>query len=161
MNADPLVMRYFPSTLTASETDALLEHNRARFERSGFGLWAVAIKTTDEFAGFIGLAVPSFEAHFTPCVEIGWRLAARFWNQGLASEGAAAVLERAFKIHSLNNIVSFTAEGNFPSRRVMEKIGMVRNSAEDFDHPHIAAGHPLCRHVLYRATTDMQEASEL
>jgi RimJ/RimL family protein N-acetyltransferase len=91
MNADPQVMRYFPSTLTAEETDALLGRISLHFEQHGFGLWAVVDKATGEFAGYIGLAVPSFEAYFTSCVEIGWRLAARFWNRGLATEGAASV----------------------------------------------------------------------
>lgn len=151
MNADPLVLRYYPSTLRAQETDALLERNRVHFERHGFGLWAAAVKATDEFAGYIGLAVPSFESHFTPCVEIGWRLAARFWNQGLATEGAGAVLPWALETLHLSEVVSFTTEGNLPSRRVMEKLGMIRNPADDFDHPGMPEGHPLCRHVLYRA----------
>lgn len=151
MNADPLVMRYFPSTLTAEESDALMEGIRSSLERRGFGLWALAIKGTDEFAGFLGLSVPSFETHFTPCIEIGWRLAARFWNQGLATEGAAAVLLHAFETLSLPEVVSFTSASNTPSRRVMEKIGMFRDPADDFDNPRLPEGHPLRRHVLYRA----------
>ena len=126
MNADAQVMRYFQSTLTAEETDALLERIRLHFEQHGFGLWAVALKETNEFAGFIGLAVPAFEAHFMPCVEIGWRLAARFWNRGLATEGAASALAFAHNSLGLEQVVSFTAAQNFASRRVMEKIGMRR-----------------------------------
>ena len=151
MNADPLVMRYFPATLSAIETDAMLQRIRDHWEQRGFGLWAAALRDSGEFAGFIGLWAPAFEASFTPCVEIGWRLAARFWNQGLATEGAAAVLRFAFEKLSMDEVVSFTAVENLPSRRVMEKIGMVRDPAEDFDHPRIAEGHPLRRHVLYRA----------
>jgi len=151
MNADAQVMRYFPSVLTAEETDALLEGFRLHFEQHGFGLWAVALKETNEFAGFIGLAVPAFEAHFTPCVEIGWRLAARFWNRGLATEGAAAVLAFAHNNLGLEQIVSFTVVENSASRRVMEKIGMIRDLRGDFDHPRIPKEHPLCRHVLYRS----------
>jgi 3-dehydroquinate dehydratase/shikimate dehydrogenase len=150
MNSDPLVMRYFPSTMTAEETDAMLERNLLHFERHGFGLWAVVNKATGEFAGYIGLAVPAFEAHFTPCVEIGWRLAAHFWNRGLATEGAAYVLGFAFETLRLDEIVSFTTGTNLPSRRVMEKLGMVYDRNGDFDHPGIPAGHPLRRHVLYR-----------
>jgi RimJ/RimL family protein N-acetyltransferase len=151
MNADPLVMRHFPSTITAEETDAMLERNRLHFERHGFGLWAVVDKSMGEFAGFIGLAVPAFDAHFTPCVEIGWRLAARFWNRGLATEGAACVLRFAFETLRLDEVVSFTTATNLPSRRVMEKLGMMHDRNGDFDHPLIPDGHPLRRHVLYRA----------
>src|SRR5215469_4114599 len=151
INADPEVMRYFPSTLTAEETDAALERIRLHFERHGFGLWAAELKETCEFAGYIGLFVPSFEAHFTPCVEIGWRLGARFWNRGLATEGASAVLAFAHSGLRLDEVVSFTAAENVASRRVMEKIGMIRDLRGDFDHPRIPQGHPLSRHVLYRS----------
>jgi RimJ/RimL family protein N-acetyltransferase len=151
INADPLVMRYFPSTLTLEETDSMLERIRLHFERYGFGVWAVELKETNEFAGYIGLGVPSFEAHFTPCVEIGWRLAARFWNRGLATEGAAIVLPFAHNVLGRGEVVSFTAAQNLPSRRVMEKIGMIRDLQGDFDHPLIPKEHPLRRHVLYRS----------
>lgn len=151
MNADPVVMRYFLATLSAQETEAMMDRNRAHFERHGFGLWAAAIQATGEFAGYIGLAVPAFETHFTPCVEIGWRLAPRFWNRGLATEGAAEVLRFAFETLELREIVSFTSTLNVASQRVMQKIGMQRDPADDFDHPRIPSGHPLCRHVLYRA----------
>lgn len=151
MNADPQVMRYFPSTLTVEESDALLERIGLHFERHGFGLWAVDDKATGEFAGYIGLAVPSFEADFTPCVEIGWRLSAQFWNRGLATEGAASVLRFAFEILRLEEVVSFTTATKLPSRRVMEKLGMVHDPSADFDHPRIPDGHPLRRQVLYRA----------
>ena len=144
-------MRYFRSVLTAGETDVFLEQIRLHFDRHGFGLWAVALKATDEFAGFIGLSVPSFEAHFTPCVEIGWRLAPRFWNRGLATEGAAAVLAFAHDNLGLEQVVSFTSVENLASRRVMEKIGMIRDLRGDFDHPRLPKEHPLCRQVLYRS----------
>jgi RimJ/RimL family protein N-acetyltransferase len=143
-------MRYFPSTFSAQETDAMLERNRVHFDRHGFGLWAAVVKATDEFAGYIGLSVPAFEAHFTPCVEIGWRLASRFWNRGLATEGAREVLRSAFEALPVEEIVSFTPSDNLPSRRVMEKIGMRRDPADDFDHPRIPEGHPFRRHLLYR-----------
>lgn len=129
----------------------MVERNRVHFERHGFGLWAAALQETGELTGYIGLSVPSFEAHFTPCVEIGWRLAERFWNRGLASEGAAAVLRFAFDELRLREVLSFTAVGNLASRRVMEKIGMVRDADGDFDHPRLPKDHPLCRHVLYRS----------
>jgi len=152
MNADPRVMRFFPSVLSEAETARLMERNAAHFERHGFGMWAAELRATGVFAGFIGLFVPQFEAHFTPCVEIGWRLAAEHWNQGLATEGAHAVLKYGFDSVGLAEIVSFTAEDNLPSRRVMEKIGMSRNPGDDFDHPNVPEGHRLRRHVLYRKT---------
>ena len=102
------------------------------------------------FIGFIGLSIPQFEAHFTPCVEIGWRLARAEWGKGYASEGARAALAFGFERLGLAEIVSFTAVSNLRSRRVMERIGMQRRAAEDFDHPNLPEGHPLRRHVLYR-----------
>lgn len=152
LNADARVARYLPSTLTREESDALADKIRAGFEQHGFGLWAV--ERTDAvghpFIGFIGLSVPGFEAPFTPCVEIAWRLAAEHWGMGLATEGARAVSRYAFAELGLDAIVSFTVQCNLPSRRVMEKIEMTTDPREDFDHPRLVAGHPLRRHVLYR-----------
>ena len=148
MNADPRVMRYFPSTLTRVESDALVDRAEAAIDRDGFGLLAVELREGCEFIGYIGLAVPTFEAHFTPCVEIGWRLAAEYWNRGLATEGAHEVLR-----HWPGDLVSFTTVANIPSRRVMEKLGFTHDTAEDFDHPRLPQGHPLRRHVLYRRAT--------
>lgn len=150
MNSDPEVMRFFPSTLSMAESDTLLDRIHAHLEEHGFGLWAVEIKEKKEFAGFIGLSVPAFEAPFTPCVEIGWRLAKRFWNQGLATEGAAEVLSFGLAMQPSVNLVSFTFAGNWPSRRVMEKIGLMHDLAGDFAHPRLPLDHPLSHHVLYR-----------
>ena len=150
MNADPRVMEFFPALLTPEETAAGMARGRAHWERHGFGWWAAELKETGEFIGFIGLAVPGFEAHFTPCVEIGWRLAAEYWGRGLATEGARASLRYGWEVLGLREIVSFTTVGNVRSRRVMEKIGMSHDPADDFDHPGIAEGHPQRRHVLYR-----------
>ena len=150
MCADPRVMEFFPATLTREETAAGIERGRAHFARHGFGWWAAELKETGAFIGFIGLAVPYFEAHFTPCVEVGWRLAAEYWRRGLATEGARASLRYGFEVLGLAEIVSFTTVANVRSRRVMEKIGMTHDPADDFDHPRIAEGHPLRRHVLYR-----------
>ena len=148
MNADPRVMRHFPSMLSQRESDLLVAGIRAHFAAHGFGLWAVEIKGVAPFAGFIGLAIPKFEAHFTPCVEIGWRLAAEYWGNGYAPEGARAAL--AFGFQTREEIVSFTVPENLASRRVMEKIGMRHEPREDFDHPSLPDGHLLQRHVLYR-----------
>ena len=150
LNADPLVMAYFPAPLSRAESDAFASRIEAAFEELGFGLWAVEIPTIASFAGFIGLSVPRFEAPFTPCVEIGWRLAREYWGLGYAPEGARIVLDFAFKALGLDEVVSFTTAGNLRSRRVMEKIGMLHDSADDFDHPSHPDGHRLRRHVLYR-----------
>jgi RimJ/RimL family protein N-acetyltransferase len=151
MNADPLVMRHFPSgRLSRHESDRLADRIVAELERLHFRLYAAELRETEEFVGFIGLSVPTFQAHFMPAVEIGWRLAAPFWNRGLATEGARAVLAHAFGPLGLRELVSITVPGNLPSRRVMEKLGMTRNPADDFDHPNIPEGHPMKRHVLYR-----------
>ena len=144
------VKRYFPATLPVEESREKAERSAKALAEQGWGCWAVELKAESAFIGFIALAEPSFEAHFTPCVEIGWRLAKEHWGQGLATEGARAVLDFAFDRLGLDEVVSFTAATNAPSRRVMEKLGMSRDPAEDFDHPRIPPGHPLCRHVLYR-----------
>ena len=158
MNRDPVVMKFFPALLSRGESDALIDHIEARFVDRGFGLSAVELRESGEFIGFIGLAVPSFEAAFTPCVEIGWRIGAQYWGKGLATEGARAAAEYAFATLRFQELVSFTTVGNVRSRRVMEKIGMMRDPAEDFDHPSIAEGHPLRRHVLYRLKNNVSGA---
>lgn len=150
MNADPLVMDHFPDPLTRRQSDDLIEKIEADFEAHGYGLWALELRATGEFVGFAGLATPSFEAHFTPAVEIGWRLARTAWGKGYATEAAQAVLAFGFEEVGLAEIVSFTTVANERSRAVMERIGMVHDPAEDFDHPVIPAGHPQRRHVLYR-----------
>jgi RimJ/RimL family protein N-acetyltransferase len=150
MNADPRVMEHFSAPLSCEESDAVADRIATHFERHGFAQWAVEILGIAPFAGFIGLSIPRFEAHFTPCVEIGWRLAAEYWNRGYATEGARASLEFGFSSLQLQEIVSMTAVGNLRSRRVMEKIGMAHSPIDNFDHPLVAEGHPRRRHVLYR-----------
>jgi RimJ/RimL family protein N-acetyltransferase len=150
MNSDPEVMRYFPAVLSRRESDALADRIEAQEARHGFTFYAAELREGGDFAGFIGIAVPLFAAHFTPCVEIGWRLAKACWNRGLATEGARQVLHHAFTELGLSEIVAFTVPANRPSRRVMEKIGMTHDPADDFDHPRLPEGHPLRRHVLYR-----------
>lgn len=154
MNADPVVMEHFPSVLTAAESDAMLDRVRSHFDEHGFGPWAVEVKDLVPFAGFVGLLVPRFEASFTPCVEIGWRLAAAHWGSGYATEGALAALEFGFDHANLHEIVSMTTVGNHRSRRVMERLGMTRSPEDDFDHPMLPPGHLLSRHVLYRKARD-------
>ena len=148
LNADPKVMEFFPSLLSRAESDAFVERVGAHFAIEGFGLWALEV--SGEFAGFVGLIRPPFTAHFTPCVEIGWRLATRFWGKGHATEAAREALNFGFNQLGLREIVSLTVPANHRSRAVMERLGMHRTPADDFDHPRVAEGHPLRRHVLYR-----------
>jgi ribosomal-protein-alanine N-acetyltransferase len=150
MNADSRVMEYFPQLLSRAESDAVVDRIDAHFERHGFGLWAVEVAGAAPFIGFVGLVEVPFEAHFTPSVEIGWRLAAAHWGQGYAREAARAALSFGFEQANLDAVVSMTAVDNKKSRRVMEAIGMRRDPADDFDHPRMPEGHRLRRHVLYR-----------
>jgi RimJ/RimL family protein N-acetyltransferase len=150
LNADLRVMEFLPSLLSPRESDELFEKIQRHIRTHGFGLYAAELLGEHSFIGYIGLAIPSFQAKFTPCVEIGWRLAAEHWNQGLATEGARAVVHHAFENLGIPELVSFTAPANRASRRVMEKLGMERDPAEDFENPRLPVGHPLRRHVLYR-----------
>lgn len=149
-NADPRVMEFMPHVLSREESDSLADRIYAHFRQRGFGLCAVELRQNGSFIGFIGLNVPSFEAPFTPCVEIGWRLGADYWGQGLATEGAREIVRYGFEILGLEALVSFTVPANARARRVMEKLGMTHNPADDFDHPRLPEDHPLRRHVLYR-----------
>jgi RimJ/RimL family protein N-acetyltransferase len=150
MNADPAVMEFFPACLSHAESDQGVDRIEKHFRERGFGLFAAELRRDGTFIGFIGLNVPRFVAHFTPCVEIGWRLAAAYWGQGLATEGARATLRHGFESLALDEIVAFTVPGNVRSRRVMEKVGMSHDAADDFDHPGMPEGHPMRKHVLYR-----------
>jgi RimJ/RimL family protein N-acetyltransferase len=150
LNADPEVMRHMPAVLTRAGSDELAARIDGHFDRHGFGLWAVEVVASGDFVGFVGLAVPRFEAAFTPCVEIGWRLARAAWGHGYATEAARASSRHGFEVLGLAEIVSFTSVGNAASRAVMERIGMRHDPGDDFDHPLLAEGHPLRRHVLYR-----------
>jgi RimJ/RimL family protein N-acetyltransferase len=144
-------MRHFPATLTRAESDAFADLIERGFETNGdWGLWALERKDTGAFIGFTGLAPVSFAAPFAPAVEIGWRLARPAWGHGYATEAARAAVGVAFDELGLDGLVSFTAPANVRSRAVMERLGMTRDPAEDFDHPRVPAGSPLRRHVLYR-----------
>jgi len=150
MNADPRVMEHFPEVLSRAQSDAQAERIRAHWEDRGFGLWAVELPGEAPFIGFVGLMTPSFEAAFTPCVEVGWRLASAHWGKGYATEGARAALEHGFATMGLEEIVSMTVLANVRSWRVMERLGMTRDPADDFDHPRVPEGSPVRRHILYR-----------
>lgn len=150
MNADPHVTEFLPTPLSREASDAFVARVEAHFEKHGFGLWAVEIPGVTPFAGYVGLAKPPFDAPFTPCVEIGWRLSPDTWGKGYATEGARAVLAHGFGTLGLEEILSWTVPANMRSRRVMEKLGMTHDPRDDFDHPLLPEGHPLRRHVLYR-----------
>jgi RimJ/RimL family protein N-acetyltransferase len=150
LNADPRVMEHFPALLSRQETEALVARIRAHFAQHGWGLWALEVPGVAPFVGFVGLTTVPFTAPFTPAVEVGWRIAQAHWGHGYATEGARAALDVAFHRLGLPEVVSFTVPANMRSRRVMEKLGMHRDPAEDFEHPRLPEGHPLRRHVLYR-----------
>lgn len=149
LNGDPVVMEHFPGTLDRAASDAFVDRIEAAFDAHGFGLWAAEVAGGAPFIGFIGLAIVRFEAHFTPAVEVGWRLAKEHWGHGYAPEGARRALDVAFDELGLDGVVSFTTTSNHNSQRVMQKIGMTHDPADDFDHPNLPDG-PLRRHVLYR-----------
>lgn len=150
LNADARVMRYFTAPLGRDQSNEFAREIRAHIDEHGWGRWAVEIADVAPFAGFIGLSRPRFKAHFTPCTEISWRLAAEFWGNGYATEGAGAALEFGFRELKVGEIVAFTTPANEPSRRLMGRIGMTHDPADDFDHPGLPADHPMARHVLYR-----------
>jgi RimJ/RimL family protein N-acetyltransferase len=151
LNADPVVMEHFHHGVrTRAETADFMARIEQEFESRGFGLWAVEVPGVAPFIGFVGLHAATFEAPFTPAVEVGWRLAHAYWGQGFATEAARAALAFGFEGGGLDEIVSFTSVGNVRSQRVMQRIGMTRDLQGDFDHPAVPPGHPIRPHVLYR-----------
>lgn len=150
LNADPGVMEHFPAPLTPPQSDRLADRIEDLWRVNDWGLWAVQIAEDQSFAGFVGLNRAEFSAPFTPAVEVGWRLARQHWGQGYATEAARAALSYGFQELDLLEIVSFTSTTNSRSQRVMAKLGMQRDPGDDFDHPGIAPGNRLRRHVLYR-----------
>jgi 3-dehydroquinate dehydratase/shikimate dehydrogenase len=150
LNADPRVREFFGGLLNRQESDQSAKGTSDHITKYGWGFWAASLIESGEFIGFIGLEDVLFKAHFTPAVEIGWRLAYNHWDKGYATEGATAALQYGFETLGLDEIVSFTTVKNLRSRRVMEKIGMHHDPKDDFDHPKLPDQHPLSRHVLYR-----------
>lgn len=158
LNADPRAMEFLPGVLTRQQSDALAARVRAHAATHGFAPWAIEVPGRADFVGVVGLMIPAFQAAFTPCVEIAWRLDAAHWGHGYATEGAQAALRHGFTELGLREIVSFTVPANVRSRRVMERLGMQRDAAEDFLHPLLPAGDPLRPHVLYRLTREAWSA---
>ena len=155
MNSDSEVMRYFPQTLDRVQSDLFAEVIQIGLEERDHGLWAVELRNDRSlepapFIGFVGLSVPTWNASFTPCTEIGWRLNRPFWGRGFATEAARHVLRYGFQVLKLNEVVSFTSLLNARSMAVMERLGMTRDITEDFDHPKVETNNELCRHALYR-----------
>ena len=154
LNADPEVMRHFPSTLSAAASDRLVDAIVEGWETNGYGLWAVERLDDGRFLGFTGLSRPSFQAAFMPAVEVGWRLGREAWGHGYATEAAGSALRFGFETIGLEEIVSFTVPANVRSMAVMERLGMTHDPADDFEHPRLPVGHSLRRHVLYRLRRD-------
>ena len=154
MNQDPMVMEHFPKMHSRDESKAIMSRISGHFDDFGFGLWATELRETEEFIGFIGLQNVFFESHFSPCVEVGWRLSQKHWGRGYAPEGASAALTDAFDRLPLQEVVSMTAATNLNSMRVMQKLGMTRDPNDDFEHPNIEPGSKVRPHVLYRISRD-------
>jgi RimJ/RimL family protein N-acetyltransferase len=148
LNNDTEVMEYFPALLTSAETLAMISRMSDHIAQWGYGFFAVERKDNREFIGFTGLSHPRFESHFTPCVEIGWRLSRAHWGLGFATEGAQACIAFGLNTLKLPEIYSFTSVPNIRSQNVMKKIGM--NNEGLFEHPMVDDGHFLKQHVLYK-----------
>lgn len=159
LNADPEVMRYFAEPLSRAASDASIDGWQRQFEERGWSNWAAELRATGELLGFVGLSVPRRTLPFSPCVEIGWRLARGHWGRGYATEGARAALQVGFERLGLPEIVSFTTLSNRPSRAVMERIGL-RDTGRDFEHPGLPPGHPLRLHCLYQVTAEEWRAAQ-
>jgi RimJ/RimL family protein N-acetyltransferase len=155
MNADPAVMEHFPATLSREKSDALAARIDSDIQELGYGFWAVEIPGEASFIGFVGIVAANKDMPFAPAIEIGWRLGKEHWGRGFASEGARAAADFGFAELGLGQIVALTATGNVRSRRVMERLGMRRDPAEDFLYPTLAPDHPIAPHVLYRLTAQM------
>jgi RimJ/RimL family protein N-acetyltransferase len=152
MNGDPRVMEFYPKTLDRAESNALASRFREQLDHRDFGLWAVEVRNGPPFIGYVGLSIPTFTEHFTPCTEIGWRLAYEHWGRGYATEAARRVVRYAFETLQLPEIVSFTTALNLRSQQVMQRIGMCSIHSDSFEHPLLPELHPLRRHVLYRVS---------
>ena len=152
INADPRIGEHLGGAHSRARSEELAGRVHRHFDQHGFGFWVVELADTDDVAGFVGLQHVTFEAPFSPTVEVGWRLAHRYWGRGYAIEAARASLDYGFGELAFPEIVAFTVPANLRSQRVMERLGMTRDPADDFDHPARPVGDPWRRHVLYRIT---------
>ncbi|PWI31727.1 GNAT family N-acetyltransferase [Vibrio albus] len=155
LNADPRVMRFFPSVLNLEESNKVADHIRGLIEENGWGFWAVELKSGGQFIGFVGLNYQpsSHSLPETPFVEVGWRLSSKYWGKGLAPEAAGKALDFAFSELGLDSVYAFTPLINKPSQRVMQKLGM-QNTGNDFNHPKVERGHRVERHCLYKISKE-------
>ena len=160
LNGNAQVREFFPKALTSQESDAEADRIQQHFATHGFGFWAVQTHDAPQFIGMVGLWRPGFDAHFTPCVEIGWRLMPHVWGLGYATEAARRVLAYGFTELGLSQVVAMTVPANVRSQRIMQKLGMTHNPADDFDHPKVEPVSPLLRHVLYRIDAPMQRKED-
>lgn len=151
MSTDPQVMEFFPKLLSRSESDAMADHCESLIASRGWGFWAAQSLETGEFMGFIGLHTPRADLPFSPCVEIGWRLARPFWGHGYASEGAALALKFGFEQLALEEIVSFAVVNNHRSRAVMERVNM-NDTGQNFEHSSLPKTSDSREHCLYKIT---------
>lgn len=152
INSDPEVMKFLPQKLTTEESQLFIQKIKDHFKEYGFGVFACELRKQKKFIGYVGLSVPTFITDFTPCVEIGWRLAKEYWNQGYATEAATATLEYAFAKLDLHDVFSFTVPDNKASQKVMQKIGMTY--IKNFQHPRLSDDSWLKEHVLYKITKE-------
>ncbi|NRQ39251.1 GNAT family N-acetyltransferase [Nonomuraea sp. NN258] len=150
LNADPEVMEHFVAPMSREQSDLMVDKIERAFDRDGFGLWALEVRESGAFIGFAGLALQTFDAHFTPAMEVGWRLARNAWGHGYATEAGRAAVGHAFESAGLAELVSMTSVTNVRSQSVMRRLGMTRDPADDFLHPSVPEGHRLQPHVLYR-----------
>ena len=159
LNSDPEVMKFFPALLSREESDEFASEIRLRIEENGWGLWAVEERKSKKFIGFVGLNQPIIELPFSPCIEVGWRLAKEYWGKGYATEAGEKALEYAFVILAVNEVVSFTAAINSRSESVMQRLGLA-NSHSNFNHPAVPPHSQLCEHVLYKISLEQWQASD-
>jgi RimJ/RimL family protein N-acetyltransferase len=159
LNADPIVMEHFPGRLSREKSDDFVDRIEAGFDERGYGLWAVEVPGVTPFIGFVGLNWATFDAPFTPALEVGWRLDRPYWGRGYATEGGRAALAFAFGELGVDEVVSFTTVRNSRSRRVMERLGLRHDPDGDFEHPGLPEGHPVRPHVLYRIDRASWESS--
>jgi len=160
LNADPAVMAHYPSTLTREQSDAMANKLIHLINNRGWGLWAIEATDVQQFMGFVGLHIPTYDLPVSPCLEIGWRLAKKYWGYGYATEAAKAAMEFAFTTLQEDTIYSFTSVTNAKSRAVMARLGL-HNTHHNFNHPMLPDNHILSEHVLYKIQKEQWVSASL
>ena len=150
--SDPVVMQHLTLLATREASDAWIDRHRGQLAEHGFAYWAVELRATSRLVGAVGLSRVNYDAHFTPAIGVGWRLAQPYWGHGYASEAAHTALEHGFEELGLEEIVAVTIPANIRSQQVMRRLGMTYSPADDFDHPRLPEGHPRRRCMLCRMT---------